>query len=129
MAWHNDKGNGIAIGYYAVDEMGPFSSMLTDDYSIFTRIHDDNFFSDHGDWWEGAVMLEMSNVSLDWTHTMNSSDSGSWQIFFGINSLDYEQTDQQYMNNLHDFGTQPNETAREYSVTIMSEFSGWGPSV
>ena len=128
-SWENGSGNGVTVSYYAVDEMGPFGSLLTDDYTIFARIHDDNFFSEHGDWWEGAVGLEMNNLSVDWTHTMNASDSGTWKISFGVNSVDYTQIDQQYMNNLHDYGIQPNETAREYGVRITSEFKGWGPSV
>ena len=129
VSWVNGSGSGVTVSYYDVDEMGPFSSLLTDDNSTFARAHEENFFSDHGDWWEGAVGLEMSNVSVEWTHTTSSSDKGSWQVSFGINNVDYEQTDQQFMNNLHDFGFQPNETSREYGITIVSEFEGIGPSV
>ena len=71
----------------------------------------------------------MTAFTIEWTHQMNSSDSGSWQVGFGLTNLSYDQDDLQYMNNQHDFGTPLLETVREYAVMIENEFSGFGPQV
>jgi len=129
VSWNNGNGNGVAISFYDLDEDGPFTSLLSNDANVFSRLHEFNTFSEHGDWWEGMVGAEITNWAIEWTHVMNSSDSGAWQIAFGVTGVDYAQTDLQYMNNLHNFGNVITERIREYSVTIDSEFEGFGPSI
>ena len=128
ISWMNGSGNGFRFSYYDMDEDGDFASMLTDDETEFARIHDDEDES-HGDWWEGMVSAEITNITLEYVNTLNSSDSGSWAISFGLTDVDYNQHDLQYFNNLHEFGDPLLEMTREYSVDIDAEFSGFGPMV